>query len=1247
MDVTTTPPVKRVVAGATAAPDGSSSDTSSGGAAARNGGHHHRRSSSLGGENHPFFEYFGWVYHLGVNTIGHEYCHLRFLFIKGKYMEMYKRDPHENPGIKPIRKGVIGHTLMIEEEGRQKVNHGDIYVIRFYNRLDETKKGQIACATAGEARKWMEAFDHAKQQAEYEISRGVSARNKLNMETEIDLEAHRPRVRRYASGLKRLIKIGQGPESLLRQSSDLGGSVRDGYIEGDVGDAVEAHQWKCVRTVNGVRIFEDVSDSKSGRGRGVLVKSVGVVDASSDTVFEVILNLDRHRRYEWDMLTGDLELVDSYDGHYDVVYGTYDPKYLTRWQSKRDFVFSRQWFCGQDGTYTILQIPAIHKKRPPRNGYRRTKISPSTWEVRSLNMPMGSSGAKCLVTQMLEIHSSGWCRWKKNSSSKFEKTIHYALLSQVSSLKEYIGANPALKVESSTMVVQSKHSNASSSSGDYEDIDVQDQFYDAIAAASSSSEDEDSDDDGELDKKDMKVKLKNVSWAITSLALKRTSGQDANKELDSSVAPITIDPSQFHGSMQQERDGIDSNCWSSPSGKGFMIRGKTYLKDNAKRFEAAASRRIRPPRRENALVRPHQQMKFNRPPPPYEAAEYTPNHVNSGASVMTWLQRLLLLHDRSTTASSLLHSGDIDDCFSSLMSSRKDPAWKYGVEVETDEQKGYKYIQCKFCDRVLKGGVFRMKEHLAGVQGNVAPCTKVTLEVREEIKTYILKNESAKKRAQLMREERIDNCVTLNSLSKKGSSSGSVTERGIRGPMDRFVVNVENDTVEDLGGNDRGVKGLEKEARENTCLDIAEFFYENGLVFNVASSPSFVKMLRSAGSYGRGLKPPTAHELSTSLLSKVEGNTQAIVEEVKKTWSKTGVSIMSDGWKDIRGRQLINFLVNNPHGTVFLKSIDASDVIKDARLLFNLLDSVVEEVGENLVVQVVTDNASNYKKAGEMLMQKRTRLWWTPCATHCIDLILEKIGSLPQHQNALKKAKKAQDHFDIVLELDMPRDGSGPVPVMGAGAAESCRMLSIPNNSKIIGGDPLLKLIAVDWLKADKAADRISLHPKCLVQSDAGKKLPFILVFNLQVPAKPNYNLVLYYACSRPVNKDSLLGKFVDGTDAYRDSRFKLIPSIVEGYWMVKRAVGTKACLLGKAVTCRYLRQDNFLEIDVDIGSSSVARSVIGLVLGYVTSLVVDLGILIEAKEEGELPEYVLGTVQLNCIRLDSAVALEVVQGSA
>ena len=52
-----------------------------------------------GPEERGSSEYFGWVYHIGFNSIGHEYCHLRFLFIRRKYVELYKRDPHENPGI--------------------------------------------------------------------------------------------------------------------------------------------------------------------------------------------------------------------------------------------------------------------------------------------------------------------------------------------------------------------------------------------------------------------------------------------------------------------------------------------------------------------------------------------------------------------------------------------------------------------------------------------------------------------------------------------------------------------------------------------------------------------------------------------------------------------------------------------------------------------------------------------------------------------------------------------------------------------------------------------------------------------------------------------------------------------------------------------------------------------------------------------------------------------------------------------
>ncbi|KAI7729582.1 hypothetical protein M8C21_022000, partial [Ambrosia artemisiifolia] len=330
---------------------------------------------------------------------------------------------------KPIRMGVVGHTLVLEELGCRK----DLYVLKFSSRLDEDKKGEIACATAGETREWMEAFERAKKQAEYELSQSSNVRNKLSIGNEINLGKHgrrRRRVKRYAHGLKRLINTKGGGESLIRKSINFNVSPKSSvspksvdFCEIDAADVIEEHEWKCVCALYGVRIFED-------GGKGVLVKAVTFMEVSPDSVFEVIMSLDRHQRYEWDALTSDVELIDSISEHSDVVYGTYDSRYIARWKCKHDFIFSRQWFRDQDGTYTILQFPAVHKKRPPKSGYRRTRINPSTWEIRNLNTPAPTNG-RCLVTQMLEVHSKRWSKWKANQSSKFEKTVPYALLSQV------------------------------------------------------------------------------------------------------------------------------------------------------------------------------------------------------------------------------------------------------------------------------------------------------------------------------------------------------------------------------------------------------------------------------------------------------------------------------------------------------------------------------------------------------------------------------------------------------------------------------------------------------------------------------------------------------------------------------------------------------------------------------------------------------------------------------------------------
>jgi hypothetical protein len=57
-------------------------------------------------------------------------------------------------------------------------------------------------------------------------------------------------------------------------------------------------------------------------------------------------------------------------------------------------------------------------------------LSASTWEIRRLNSP-GSSTGKSVVTLMLEIAPTFWDRWKRRHSSNFDRSIPFALLSQV------------------------------------------------------------------------------------------------------------------------------------------------------------------------------------------------------------------------------------------------------------------------------------------------------------------------------------------------------------------------------------------------------------------------------------------------------------------------------------------------------------------------------------------------------------------------------------------------------------------------------------------------------------------------------------------------------------------------------------------------------------------------------------------------------------------------------------------------
>ncbi|XP_015965276.1 uncharacterized protein LOC107489009 [Arachis duranensis] len=115
---------------------------------------------------------------------------------------------------------------------------------------------------------------------------------------------------------------------------------------------------------------------------------------------------------------------------------------------------------------------------------------------------------------------------------------------------------------------------------------------------------------------------------------------------------------------------------------------------------------------------------------------------------------------------------------------------------------------------------------------------------------------------------------------------------------------------------------------------------------------------------------------------------------------------MTDGWTNRCRRTLINFLFYCPKGIIFLKSVDASHASKTVELLFKLFKDVVNFVDPENVVHIVTDNAANYVAVGRLLEAEFPKLYWSPCAAHCINLMLQDIGKLNEVSETVSHASK-------------------------------------------------------------------------------------------------------------------------------------------------------------------------------------------------------------------------------------------------
>ena len=128
---------------------------------------------------------------------------------------------------------------------------------------------------------------------------------------------------------------------------------------------------------------------------------------------------------------------------------------------------------------------------------------------------------------------------------------------------------------------------------------------------------------------------------------------------------------------------------------------------------------------------------------------------------------------------------------------------------------------------------------------------------------------------------------------------------------------------------------------------------------------------------------------------------------IQKRLGKFGVTIMCDSWTGPTSMSIINFMVYCNGRMFFHKSINATGQIQNADFLYDgIKEVIVDEIGHESVVQIITDNGSNYKKACLRITKEYPHIVWQACAAHTVNLMLKDICHFDEIDKVVLSAKR-------------------------------------------------------------------------------------------------------------------------------------------------------------------------------------------------------------------------------------------------
>lgn len=250
------------------------------------------------------------------------------------------------------------------------------------------------------------------------------------------------------------------------------------------------------------------------------------------------------------------------------------------------------------------------------------------------------------------------------------------------------------------------------------------------------------------------------------------------------------------------------------------------------------------------------------------------------------------------------------------------------------------------------------------------------------------------------------------SHKRENCSAASVEERRLF--SEQPVFSDDNDSslgstseaTNNVAIDETNVLTAEKKSEIDSAL--SQLFFRTGLSFRILDSEAF-------GKYARLLNPTYAQQLPTSrTLSGVmlDREYKIQLEKVVKVMAESReLSLVTDGWTNVRGDHIVNFLVKAPNRpSMFYKSINTTGVLQNSANTAASIIEIIEELGPEKFTSVVSDNAPVLKSAWRLVEEKFSHISAYGCAAHCLNLLIKDI--LEPHGNLLSEASKIIKFFN-------------------------------------------------------------------------------------------------------------------------------------------------------------------------------------------------------------------------------------------